>query len=70
MSAKTIDSKRRELMTAVETAELLGVEVQTLSNWRSSGRHKLPFTRVGSAIRYRRQAVEKWLEDRTVAAGR
>lgn len=54
-----------ELLTARQAAELLNVKYQTLAYWRSSGRHGLPFVKVGSGIRYRRADVEKWLADRT-----
>ena len=54
-----------ELLTAQQVAELLNVKYQTLAYWRSSGRHDLPFVKVGASIRYRKADIEKWLADRT-----
>lgn len=52
-----------ELMTAERTAAMLGLRVQTLAAWRSTGRGSLRFVRLGTkAIRYRRADVLAWLE--------
>jgi predicted site-specific integrase-resolvase len=48
-----------------QTADLLGVRVQTLAIWRSSGRHGLPYTKVGRRIFYSRQSVLDWMSRRT-----
>jgi excisionase family DNA binding protein len=53
------------LLTDDEVAKRLCVSVQTLSNWRCTGRNDLPFIRVGRCVRYSAEAVEKWLRDRT-----
>lgn len=51
-----------ELLTQREVAEMLKVAVRTLERWRQDGSGP-PFVRVGPrAIRYRRTAVEQWLE--------
>jgi excisionase family DNA binding protein len=57
---------QKRLLTPAEAAEYLGVQPQTLAAWRSSGRHGLPYVRVGSAIRYRLADLEGWLSRRTV----
>lgn len=56
-----------KLLTAKETAELLGVRVQTLAAWRLEAR-ELPYTRVGRSIRYRLSAVQEYLDKQTVPA--
>jgi excisionase family DNA binding protein len=54
------------LLTAVETANYLGIKPETLNTWRCTRRYSLPFVRVGRAIRYRLSAVESFLASRTV----
>lgn len=55
-----------DLLTPEQTGQMLTVKPQTLAVWRSSGRHGLPFVKVGHAVRYRRSDVEQWLTNRTV----
>ena len=62
MATATLSS---DLLTAIEAAEFIGVQVQTLAVWRTTGRYSLPFVRVGRLIKYRRSDLEKWLADRT-----
>ena len=62
MATATLSS---DLLTAIEAAEFIGVQVQTLAVWRTSGRYDLPFIKVGRLIKYRRSDLEKWLADRT-----
>ena len=54
------------LMTETEAANMLGLEPQTLSNWRCTKRYPLPFIRCGRSIRYRALDIENFLECRTV----
>jgi excisionase family DNA binding protein len=49
------------LMTLAELAEMLGIPVNTLYGWRCRGDGP-PGYRIGRHIRYRRAAVEAWLE--------
>jgi len=44
-----------DILTAAQVARYLGVEEKTVRNWTSDG--KIPFTKVGSATRYRKVAV-------------
>jgi hypothetical protein len=37
-----------------------------LAVWRSTGRHGIPFLKVGAAIRYRQRDLDEWLRARTV----
>ena len=52
------------LMTLAELAELLGVPVNTVDQWRTRGEGP-PGYRIGRHVRYRRSAVEIWLETQT-----
>jgi excisionase family DNA binding protein len=54
-----------ELMTPAEVAALLRVNVQTLALWRCTGRGGLRFIRIGKSIRYRRAAVDEFLNRNT-----
>ena len=53
-----------EYMTPAQLAALTGMRLQTLAAWRCRGGGP-PFTRLGSAIRYSRTAVNDWLASRT-----
>ena len=48
-----------------EAARLLGVSIRHLYNLRQSG---LPFVRLGTAIRYRREALDAYLRERESVA--
>ena len=52
-----------------QAAEVLTVEPGTLSVWRSTGRYKIPFVKVGRRVRYRRADLDAWLESRTRTSG-
>lgn len=49
-----------ELLTALETAQLLRCSLRTLDRERSDGRG-CPFVRIGGRIRYRRADVEAFI---------
>jgi excisionase family DNA binding protein len=55
------------LMTLAELSEMLGISVNTLYGWRCRGEGP-PGYRIGRHIRYRRAAVEAWLEEQTDTA--
>ncbi len=57
------------LLTPDDTANLMQVSTGTLQVWRSTGRHGLPFVKVGNCVRYRLSDIEAWLADRTQSAG-
>lgn len=59
-------SKNDELMTVAQVAELLQVTEQTVYRWGWTDR--LPGkVQVGRAVRYRRSAIEEWIEQGGVA---
>ena len=57
---------RGDLLNPYEASQVLGVKEQTLAVWRTTGRHNLPFIRVGRSIKYRRSDLDAWLESRTM----
>lgn len=54
-----------DLLTSGEVAEMLRVSVSTLARWRSSDQGP-PFVQIEGSIRYQREAVQKWIDDRTL----
>jgi excisionase family DNA binding protein len=49
------------LMTITDLSEMLGVPVDTLYGWRHRGEGPEGY-RIGRHVRYRRAAVEAWLD--------
>ena len=52
-----------KLMSLTDVSEMLGIPVHTLYRWRYMGNGPVGY-RVGRHVRYRRHAVEAWLEQR------
>ena len=69
METQTVIPSLRDLLDEVQAAVTLDVTPGTLAVWRSTGRYKLPFIKVGRKVRYRRADLEAWLEARTCANG-
>nr|WP_279197190.1 helix-turn-helix domain-containing protein [Ralstonia mannitolilytica] len=57
------------LLTREQVAAMLGIKTQTLAKWACTHRHNLPFVKVGSAVRYRRNDVEAFIARQTVVIG-
>lgn len=63
------DAKKDPLLKPRQVAQELGVATRTLRDWRTKRRHELPFIELsGREVRYRRSALERFLEAHTVAA--
>ena len=66
-------SNNPEMLTRKEAADYLGLSANTLSSWASNGRVKLPFVRLGRAVRYRRRDLDRFITsgatDQTSEAG-
>ena len=54
-----------QLLTDEEAAKILGVTPGTLQVWRSTGRYKLPFVKVGRNVRYVQSNLISWIPERT-----
>jgi excisionase family DNA binding protein len=50
-----------ELLNEKEAAALLDLKPGTLAVFRSTGRHRIPFLKIGRNVRYRRSDLESWL---------
>ena len=53
-------------MTAAEVAEHLKVNRDTI--YELAGKGQIPFFRIGRYLRFDRDAIEKWMTDRTSEA--
>ena len=63
------DSPIPQMVTTKELAELIGVPVATLNNWRSIGRGPRSF-RLGRAVKYLVADVADWIEQQQQADDR
>lgn len=50
---------------AKSAAAALGVQANTLAIWRSSGRNRLPFIKVGRSVKYRISDLAEFIANRT-----
>ncbi|MCI5049235.1 MAG: helix-turn-helix domain-containing protein [Rickettsiales bacterium] len=50
-----------DLLTPEETAELLGISVNTLRMWRCAKRYDLPYVKVGRLVRYREKEIQDFI---------
>lgn len=58
----------KDLVDETVAAQILDVTPGTLQVWRSTGRHSIPFVKVGRNVRYRRTDLEAWLRSHTRTA--
>lgn len=61
-----MDNQLYPLLSRNEAAAFLGLHPGTLCVWASTGRHALPFIKVGRRAMYRREDLDKWLNARVV----
>jgi excisionase family DNA binding protein len=55
------------LLTPSEVAEITGLSIETLAQWRSQ-RRGIPFVKVSrNCVRYRQSDLDRWLEERIVS---
>jgi excisionase family DNA binding protein len=52
------------LLSTEEAAEYIGVQPQTLALWRSTGRYRIPYLKIGRLVRYRQSDLDVWLSSR------
>jgi excisionase family DNA binding protein len=58
--AEQVKADSDALLTVRQCAKLIGVSERTIANWVSS--KKLPAFKVGHVIRFRREAVQAFIE--------
>jgi excisionase family DNA binding protein len=56
----------KQILTNIEAAAYIGVSPHTLEMWRSNKRYDIPYIKVGHLVKYRRTALDAWLERRTL----
>ena len=56
------EKQMEKLLSQKEMAEILGLSVRALENFRKD--KGLPFYKIGHLIKYRMSEVEKWLKER------
>lgn len=54
-----------DLLTPEEAAAFLKTEERTLAVWRSTGRYRLAYVKVGRCVRYKRADLEAFIASRT-----
>jgi len=62
-----MDNKPHQFcLTPKDTANYLGVTENTLAKWRSTGKHSIPFIKLGTgsraSVRYEMIELEKFIE--------
>ena len=55
-----------KLLPPEEVASLLGITVGTLQVWRSTQRYSLPYVKVGRLVMYQAEAIQAFIENRTI----
>lgn len=63
-------SPNTELLNSYQAAEYIGVTPGTLEVWRCTKRYHIPFIKVGRLVRYRKSALDIFLDQQTVDGGR
>ncbi|MDD5268106.1 MAG: helix-turn-helix domain-containing protein [Methylococcales bacterium] len=63
-------SKDDKLLTTESAAAFLVIPAATLTKWRSTGAYNLPYVKIGHAVRYRRQDLDRWLDAHLRETGR
>jgi excisionase family DNA binding protein len=58
----------KNLLDEKQAAEYLDLQPATLAVWRSTGRWRLPFIKMGRYVRYRRSDLDSWIASRTRTA--
>lgn len=57
-----------DLLSDKDATQYLGLADGTLAVWRCNGRYQIPFIKIGTKVRYRREQLDEWLESRTQKA--
>ncbi|MBJ6718824.1 helix-turn-helix domain-containing protein [Bacillus sp. PR5] len=64
ISPPPITYQPEHLLTSEQAAAILGLRSKTLANWRVQGVEKLPFRRIGGAVRYQYGDLLTFIEAR------
>jgi predicted DNA-binding transcriptional regulator AlpA len=62
----TAPERNARLLRAEDVGEITGLSVETLAQWRSQ-RKGIPFVKLSrNCVRYRREDLDRWLDERIV----
>ncbi len=64
-----IPPKNTELLNTDQAAAHIGVTPGTMEVWRCTKRYKIPFIKVGRLVRYRKEALDTFLDQQTIDDG-
>ena len=59
-------TKSSPLLNREQAAKYLSIKPQTLAAWATTGRYSLPMVKVGRSVRYKREALDQFIEERSV----
>jgi hypothetical protein len=59
-----------QLLSRKEAARFLGFAPQTLAVWACTGRHDLPFIKIGKRTRYRLADLQEFVRAHPIVGGR
>lgn len=62
------NQSRNILVSRKEAATILGIEPNTLAVWACTGRHKLPYVKIGRYVKYRMSDLDAFIENNTVGS--
>lgn len=65
MTTHVTSGNATQLLTRQQAADLLGIRPQTLAKWALEKSQRLPFVRVGRAVRYRLADIEAFISENT-----
>ncbi|OAI14216.1 excisionase [Methylomonas koyamae] len=68
MAISTPNQQKDEILGNSDAAEYIGVTPRTLEVWRCTKRYQIPFIKVGRLVKYRKSALDAFLESRTIGA--
>lgn len=68
MAISTPNPTKDEILGNTDAAEYIGVTPRTLEVWRCTKRYQIPFIKVGRLVKYRKSALDAFLDSRTVGA--
>jgi predicted site-specific integrase-resolvase len=54
---------QKQLLSADEVADMLGVATSTLAKWRQTGEPDLPYLRIMGHVRYRLEDIYDFIDD-------
>jgi excisionase family DNA binding protein len=57
-----------EILNNDDAAKYIGVTPRTLEVWRCTKRYQIPFIKVGRLVKYRKSALDAFLDSRTIGA--